>query len=70
MKIILLIVFGDTIVEMDLGLMLSGEHNSVAVMKVDDPREFGVAEIAKDNHVVKMVEKPTMPKSKLGLGWG
>lgn len=63
----LLIVFGDTIVEMDLGIMIKGEHNSVGVKKVEDPRQFGVAEVAEDRHIINMVEKPTMPKSNLAL---
>jgi len=63
----LLIVFGDTIVEMDLQLMLSGSSNALGVMKVDDPRQFGVAEVAEDQHIIKLVEKPSMPKSNLAL---
>jgi glucose-1-phosphate thymidylyltransferase len=63
----LLIVFGDTIVEMDLPAMLKGESSSIGVMKVDDPRQFGVAEIGEGNWIKKLVEKPSMPKSNLAL---
>lgn len=63
----LLIVFGDSIVEMDLPSMLKSGENSIAVMKVDDPRQFGVAEIRTDSTIKVLVEKPSMPKSNLAL---
>ncbi len=63
----LLIVFGDTIVEMDLNLLLAKKNNAVGVMKVEDPRQFGVAELSDKNQIIKMIEKPEMPKSNLAL---
>jgi len=63
----LLIIFGDTIVDMDIKKLMQFKQNAVGVMKVYDPRQFGVAEINKNNQIIKMVEKPTIPKSNLAL---
>ncbi len=40
---------------------------SVLVVKVDDPRQFGVAEIDLDGRLVAVVEKPQVPRSDLAL---
>ena len=63
----LLVVFGDTIVEVDLQKFLQSETNNLGVMKVEDPRQFGVAELNEQHQITKLVEKPTMPKSNLAL---
>ena len=63
----LLVVFGDTIVEVDLQKFLQSETNNLGVMKVEDPRQFGVAELNDQHQITKLVEKPTMPKSNLAL---
>ncbi|WP_306318208.1 MULTISPECIES: glucose-1-phosphate thymidylyltransferase [unclassified Streptomyces] len=39
----------------------------VVVHKVDDPRAFGVAELAADGRVERLVEKPRQPRSDLAL---
>jgi glucose-1-phosphate thymidylyltransferase len=45
----------------------SGAAASVVVVKVDDPRQFGVAEIDPDGRVTAVVEKPQHPASNLAL---
>lgn len=62
-----LIMLGDTIVEVNLKEALKTENSVLAVKKVDDPRNFGVAEIDKDGNIVKVVEKPRFPKSNMAL---
>jgi glucose-1-phosphate thymidylyltransferase len=62
-----IIVFGDTILDLDLSLVLKESHSCFAVKKVDDPREFGVVEFGKDDFVSKVVEKPKIPKSNLAM---
>jgi glucose-1-phosphate thymidylyltransferase len=39
----------------------------VLLAKVDDPQRFGVAELAEDGSVVRLVEKPEVPPSDLAL---
>ncbi len=61
------IILGDTIYDTDLSKFLDLENSSVGVKKVDVPGDFGVAEINEENRVIKMVEKPKIPKSNLAL---
>jgi len=39
----------------------------LGVKKVDDPREFGVAEIGEEGFIDHVVEKPNIPKSNMAL---
>jgi glucose-1-phosphate thymidylyltransferase len=61
------IVLGDTIAEYDIRYMLDAPHSVLAIKKVDDPRNFGVAEINEENIISRVVEKPSIPKSNMAL---
>lgn len=61
------IVLGDTIFEVNLKEILNMPHSVLGVRKVDDPRNFGVAEFADDNNITKVEEKPQIPKSNMAL---
>jgi glucose-1-phosphate thymidylyltransferase len=63
----LFIVLGDTIAEYDVVQMIESPHSILAVKKVDDPRNFGVAEINEDCVITRVVEKPAIPKSNMAL---
>lgn len=63
----ILIVLGDTIVDVSLKPVLDSDMSMLGVKKVDDPRLFGVAEIGADGYIKRMVEKPSIPKSNLAL---
>lgn len=61
------IVLGDTICEYDVEEVLNSPYSVLGVKKVDDPRNFGVAEIAEDGFISRVVEKPQIPKSNMAL---
>ena len=62
-----LIVLGDTIAEYDVTEVMNSPHSMLGVKKVDDPRNFGVAEIEEDGFISRVVEKPSIPKSNMAL---
>jgi glucose-1-phosphate thymidylyltransferase len=62
-----LIMLGDTILDLDLKKFIASENSILGIMKVDNPGDFGVAEINKNGFVKKLVEKPKIPKSNLAL---
>ena len=62
-----LIVLGDTIAEYDVKEIMLSPHSMLGVKKVDDPRNFGVAEIEEDGFISRVVEKPSIPKSNMAL---
>jgi len=63
----ILIVLGDTIVEFDLKAIIHEPHSFLGVKKVDDPRNFGVAELNSNGFISRLAEKPVIPKSNLAL---
>src|SRR6202012_5053225 len=61
------IVLGDTICEYDVKEILNRSESLLGVKRVDDPRNFGVAELEDDNSISRVVEKPQIPKSNMAL---
>jgi len=61
------IVLGDTIAEYNVKEILDSPFSMLGVKKVDDPRNFGVAEIEDDGFISRVVEKPAIPKSNMAL---
>ena len=61
------IVLGDTICEYNTKEMVGSPWSMLGVKKVDDPRDFGVAEIDEEGFITKVVEKPSIPKSNMAL---
>jgi len=62
------IVLGDTIAEYDVKEMAASPYSMLGVKKVDDPRNFGVAEIDDvKGFISRVVEKPAIPKSNMAL---
>ena len=62
-----IVVLGDTICEYDVKEIVNSPFSMLGVKKVDDPRNFGVAEINDDGFVEHVVEKPAIPKSNTAL---
>ncbi|ULQ52695.1 sugar phosphate nucleotidyltransferase [Flavihumibacter fluvii] len=63
----MIIVLGDSICEYDVKAVLASEQSLLCVKRVDDPRDFGVAEINEEGIITKVVEKPQIPKSNMAL---
>jgi len=61
------VVLGDSICEYDVRDVLKCKYSMLGVKKVDDPREFGVAELDDDGFIEHVVEKPQIPKSNMAL---
>lgn len=62
-----LIVLGDTILDLNLKDFISQKNSVLGVKKVDDPRAFGVAEVDEKGFIKNLTEKPNIPKSNLAL---
>ncbi|MEO6187376.1 MAG: nucleotidyltransferase family protein, partial [Ginsengibacter sp.] len=61
------IALGDTICEYNTEEILASPYSMLGVKKVDDPRNFGVAELDEEGFISRVVEKPSIPKSNLAL---
>ncbi|MBK6828372.1 MAG: NTP transferase domain-containing protein [Chitinophagaceae bacterium] len=61
------VVLGDTICEYDIKEVVASPFSMIGVRKVDDPREFGVAELDEDGSIHHVVEKPQIPKSNMAM---
>ena len=61
------VVLGDTICEYDVKEVMNSPYSMIGLRKVDDPRDFGVAEIEEDGFISHVVEKPQIPKSNMAL---
>ena len=61
------VVLGDTICEYDVKEVVNSPDSMMGVRKVDDPREFGVAEMDDEGFINHVVEKPQIPKSNMAL---
>ena len=63
----LFIALGDTIFDVQIKDVLTSEDSLLGVKKVNDPRNFGVAELDENGVIKNVIEKPPIPKSNLAL---
>jgi glucose-1-phosphate thymidylyltransferase len=61
-----LIILGDTILDVDLTSFVTGPDDVIGVREVDDARRFGVIEKQGD-YIRRLVEKPKVPPSNLAV---
>jgi glucose-1-phosphate thymidylyltransferase len=62
-----IVILGDTLCEYNLREVLDAPYSMIGVKKVEDPRNFGVAEITESGSISLVVEKPKIPKSNMAL---
>ena len=62
-----MIVLGDTIADYNVREIIDSPISMLGIKKVDDPRDFGVAEIDENGLISRVVEKPSIPKSNMAL---
>lgn len=64
----MLMSFSDTLIEADLSDLPREPKDGVAWVKaVEDPRRFGVAEVAADGHISRIIEKPKEMDNNLAV---
>lgn len=63
----ILITLGDTICEYDINEVLRSSGSLIGVRKVDNPKDFGVAEIDDSGFIESVIEKPNIPKSNMAM---
>ncbi len=63
----IIIVLGDTVLDLNWKEIIQLPGNLLAVKKVDDPRGFGLAEVDDQLNIIRVVEKPSIPKSNMAL---
>jgi glucose-1-phosphate thymidylyltransferase len=61
------VALGDTICEYDVKEVVDSPYSMLGIKKVDDPRNFGVAEVNENGGIDHVVEKPAIPKSNMAL---
>ncbi|OIQ93210.1 UTP--glucose-1-phosphate uridylyltransferase [mine drainage metagenome] len=61
------VTLGDTICEYDVKEVMDSPYSMLGIKKVDDPRNFGVADIGENGFIEHVIEKPAIPKSNMAL---
>ncbi len=62
-----LITLGDTICEYNVSEVLRSDGSFIGVRKVDNPKDFGIAEIDTNGNIESVIEKPSIPKSNMAM---
>lgn len=62
----LLIILGDTVVELDWNPVLYAEENLLGLKEVPDPQRFGIA-LLRNGKIVELEEKPQKPRSNSAI---
>ncbi|MCX7607229.1 MAG: sugar phosphate nucleotidyltransferase [Bacteroidia bacterium] len=63
----ILIMLGDTLVQVDWAEVRASTHSRVGIASVDKPSDFGIAQVGEDGRIQRLVEKPQIPLSNQAL---
>lgn len=63
----LLIRLGDTLIQVDWQAVRTSTRSLVGVARVERPSEFGIAEVDEHSRILRLAEKPLIPRSNLAL---
>lgn len=63
----LVIIFGDTILDLNFQKVIDSKVSTLCVKEVNNPRDFGVVELDDNGNITRVVEKPLIPKSNLAM---
>ncbi|MCS6895396.1 MAG: sugar phosphate nucleotidyltransferase [Bacteroidia bacterium] len=63
----MVIILGDTILRVDWNLLRTSPQSRIGIASVDRPSDFGIAEISKEGRILRVVEKPRIPRSNQAL---
>ncbi|MCS7298220.1 MAG: sugar phosphate nucleotidyltransferase [Bacteroidia bacterium] len=63
----MLILLGDTLLRTDWTTLVSSPWSRIGIAPVDHPSDFGIAEVAPDGRILRLTEKPLIPKSNQAL---
>ncbi len=63
----IIIVLGDSIIDGDFEALMKRDQSVLMIKKVAEPRSFGVVEMDDNGRILRMVEKPKIPKSNMAV---
>src|SRR6056297_349725 len=63
----LLIILGDTIVDIDLKNLSNTKYSKIVTKQVNNPKRFGIAELDTKGFITSLVEKPDNPATNKAL---
>jgi len=63
----IIIVLGDSIIDGDFTSLINKKESTLMIKKVQEPRSFGVVEMDDEGFILRMVEKPKIPKSNMAV---
>lgn len=63
----MMIVLGDTILRTDWTQVQQSPQSLIGIASVDRPSDFGIAEVSKEGVILRVVEKPRIPRSNQAL---
>lgn len=63
----MLIVLGDTLLRADWAQLQQDTRNLIGIAPVERPSDFGIAEVGTDGRILRLTEKPLIPRSNQAL---